>query len=232
MHRVFPSPARRQSGFTLVELLVSLGVIAILASILLSASSTAQESANRTKCLGNIKQLGGALTQYAADNNNFGPYDGREAGIDSPAILRAGQSLILFGQLLPYLISDPDKYLASVSQTPEVFLCPSTERKMLAAYRAPVGPGGLQYTRYFMNTDVSTNPLKKTSLLVFPGRTITIVDFCLWWSAASGLDENHKGKGLNCIRLDGSAGWISKKDTLNLPGWNFEALSRNGTGQQ
>ncbi len=232
MHRVFTSPARRLSGFTLIELLVSVGVIAILASILLSATSTARESANRTKCLGNIKQLGGALMQYAADNNNFGPYDGREAGIDSPSILRAGQSLILFGQLLPYLIPDPDKYLASVSQTPEVFLCPSTERQMLAAYRAPVGPGGLQYTRYFMNTDISTNPQKRTSLLAFPGRTIAIVDNCLWWTSAPGLDENHKGQGLNCIRLDGSAGWIPKKDTLNLPGWNFDALSRNGTGQQ
>lgn len=228
MHRAFASSKKGTSGFTLIELLVSIGIVALLASLLFSGTKAALEAANKTKCLGNLKQLGVAFQEYAADNNNFGPYDAREAGNDSLAMMRAGPSLILYGQLLPYLISDPAKYLASVSRIPEVFICPSTESKMLAAYREPVGPGGLQYARYFMNTDVSTNPNKRTSLLLLPKRTIAMMDDCYWWTTAPGYDENHSGKGFNCIRLDGSASWISKKDTVNTAPWDFKALSKIG----
>lgn len=228
MRRMSAPSQNRTSGFILVELLVSIGIVALLASLLLSATKGTLESANKAKCLGNLKQLGVALREYATDNNNFGPYDAREAGNDSLAMLRAGPSLILYGQLLPYLISDTATYLTSTSRIPEVFICPSTESKMLAAYREPVGPGGLQYTRYFMNTDVSSNPNKKTNLLLMPAKTIAMMDDCYWWTTAPGYDENHSGKGFNCIRLDGSASWLSKKSTVNSTPWDFQALSKIG----
>ncbi|MEO6434939.1 MAG: type II secretion system protein [Tepidisphaeraceae bacterium] len=56
---------RRRAAFTLVELLVVIGIIAVLISILLPSLSRAQEAARRTACLSNLRQLGIGFRLYA-----------------------------------------------------------------------------------------------------------------------------------------------------------------------
>jgi prepilin-type N-terminal cleavage/methylation domain-containing protein/prepilin-type processing-associated H-X9-DG protein len=63
----------RRTGFTLVELLVVIGIIALLISMLLPSLNKAREAAKRTACLSNIKQAGHAFIMYAGANNGKMP---------------------------------------------------------------------------------------------------------------------------------------------------------------
>lgn len=65
--------SKRQNGFTLVELLVVIGIVALLVSILLPALNRVRESAKVVACLSNLKQLSLGIHMYANDNRGSLP---------------------------------------------------------------------------------------------------------------------------------------------------------------
>jgi prepilin-type N-terminal cleavage/methylation domain-containing protein/prepilin-type processing-associated H-X9-DG protein len=64
---------KRASAFTLVELLVVIGIIAVLIAILLPVLSKARKAAITVNCASNMRQAGIALTLYQHDNKGFLP---------------------------------------------------------------------------------------------------------------------------------------------------------------
>src|SRR5688500_8570930 len=68
--------AQSSAGLTLVELLVVIGIIAVLVAILLPALNKAREAANRVACSSNIRQLILGATLYAANNRQELPEHG------------------------------------------------------------------------------------------------------------------------------------------------------------
>jgi prepilin-type N-terminal cleavage/methylation domain-containing protein len=66
-------PLRPLRAFTLLELLIVIGIIAVLVSILLVVMTRARASANRAYCLSNLRQIGLAFSQYTNDSRGRFP---------------------------------------------------------------------------------------------------------------------------------------------------------------
>jgi len=112
-------------GFTLVELLVVIAVVAIPAALLLPVLSKAKDSANSTACKSNLRQLSIALNMYV---NEYDKYPG------NGAMYSGGQFRGVWGTgmnwLNPYVGGhfDPDSsfdWFYSLPTTPTVFNCPA-----------------------------------------------------------------------------------------------------------
>src|SRR5438067_74085 len=69
-----PRATTKRSGFTLVEILVVIGIIAILISLLLPALNNSRRKANQLKCMSNLHQIGQALSLYATSNGGCLPW--------------------------------------------------------------------------------------------------------------------------------------------------------------
>lgn len=110
-------PIRRgQGAFTLMELLVVVGIIAVLIGLLIPALTNVRQKTDQVRCLSNLRELGAMFHSYAADNNGMLPAPASPA-TDTKAYWR--------WQLLPYMGLDPNNSLA-VNQTTS--LCPAVAR--------------------------------------------------------------------------------------------------------
>ena len=70
-----PQSADSQTGFTLVELLVVIGIIAILIGILLPALNKARAAAQETVCMSGLRQFGAGFIAYSDANHGSIPSD-------------------------------------------------------------------------------------------------------------------------------------------------------------
>jgi len=124
---------RKNQGFTLVELLVVIGIIALLISILLPSLNRARETANRVKCGSNLKQIGQALLLYSNENRNAFPrtyFD--TAAAANPIVTNAGSTAsdpFSGAAPTPVLANNVPAALFLLLRTQEisaeVFTCPS-----------------------------------------------------------------------------------------------------------
>lgn len=67
------SQHQRRRGFTMIELLVAIGILAVLSALLLAAIGPSRDRADRTGCASNLRSIYLALSSYATDHNGYLP---------------------------------------------------------------------------------------------------------------------------------------------------------------
>jgi len=102
---------KKLAAFTLIELLVVIAIIAILAAILFPVFAQAKESAKRTACLSNNKQIGLALVMYTNDYDDTAPTPYEQ-----------------FGNL-PFALVDTWQLVTPYEKSEQLFFCPDDTYK-------------------------------------------------------------------------------------------------------
>ncbi len=221
-------------NFTLIELLVVIAIIAILAAMLLPALSKARESARKSQCIANLKQLGFAAISYSGDNGDF-ILPAREGLSGDPATkfwYKQGSD-VTKGFISPY-ISMP----SYASSRGGVFSCPSEPVTSFAngagtwICYAPVF--GISYsrdstantwvTKYWKMSQVRYSSRTPVFLEVRNQNGTNALTYSSSWKARHALS-------MNIAALDGSAsnnrtGVEHRQDgtPIRIPCKNFQSL--------
>lgn len=95
-----------RAGFTLVEVMVSIGIMSLLMALLLPAVQSAREAARRAQCLNNLRQIGLALHSYHGAYNCF-PLSSTSAYNSKTSSFTYHAAYSIHTRLLPYLEQRP-----------------------------------------------------------------------------------------------------------------------------
>lgn len=240
----------RKRGFSLVELLVVIGIIAVLIGFLLPVVSRARESANRAACLSNMRQFGTAFLAYAQQSKGRIPIGYLDQMKQENYLLNyndTGSSFKTFFCMTGVL------YQANMLPSVSTYFCPSFQNPLwvysnnanstVSNWWPPVttNQGGKRHTRVAYGTRpvaswgaqlingkwVAKYPSPMPKLDSYRNKAL-LTDIV---SQPALLEQGHK-KGINVLYADMSAKWVARSafdaHLKLIPDWPYEtALATN-----
>ena len=215
----------RQRGFTLVEILVVVAILALLSAILFSVYSKVSNNGRQLKCTNHLMSIGQAISMYADDhsgiypNTPLGPLAANCAWAD---------------RLLPYTRDSSVFECPSAKNSPYITGCvPSAGTDNLDEFGVPVNYKG----GYDMNLFTrSSRRLVRQLYATHPDSTISVLDGGGMLIQAAYADSSsladlqskglkpprHKG-GSNVLFLDGHVKWTPYDSLTDLKLWYFRS---------
>lgn len=210
---------KNTKAFTLVELLVVIGIILVLASIAVPAMFKAREQANRTVCLSNVRGIGQGMAVYANENEDKFPVTATASGGEDAEIV--------FGRIYN------NKNFNNLS----VFVCPNRKRSIPPTYDSAtgalltsgkptlIGASIISYAAV-LSCDGAAGTTAVTPLSTDPGDNVLVIEDPTASGLSGGEEEydagdNHGIEGTNVYCINGKGKWFKgakgTNDQTKLP---------------
>jgi len=216
------TPPNSQSGFTLVELLVVISIIALLAGLATPALQNARREGFKVADVNNLKQIGTSIKLFSNDYDGMFPIKW-ESGKDVSAMKTADASnandafRALFGTST---LKDERIFF---TQGTSIFRKPDNDIGKAPDYSKALEKKENSYAYFAGHSEgsESTDPLawNPTSGGLQP-------DGEKGWKASGALQQIHAGKGVNVFRVDGSVSWVPKLADNTIPVGGSESSTK------
>lgn len=229
--RFYHPSTRNIRAFTLIELLTVIAIIGVLAAILIPAVGKVRQSANMSKSVSNLRQIGSGLNLVALEGteyfsaNTYPPY----AGMDRKYANWGWQDLV--GEKLGFVerMTSPNKYVWKTVPHQSIFQNPGYDVQFDPDNAITTSSYGYNYVKFGQywwhpfpqNNEGKTPPAKKININN-PAQLVMVAetngdgkaDQLVWpaWEAA-GVNDKYKGGG-HYLFADGHVEWLAKEEVM------------------